>query len=206
MKYYSQFGQDKYIYETFFDGKKDGVFVEIGASDPENGSNSLFFENLGWKGVLVEPNHSDALNLRKKRKSPVEESAIYSRAGDFDFLLCEGYTKMLSGLLEEQSPYHLQRIKSEIATYGGSSKIVKVHCITFYDLMRIYNLKRIDYLSVDTEGSEYKILSSIPWQLCQPGCISVENNYGETRVKDFLTERGYVLSAKLGCDEIYKRK
>jgi FkbM family methyltransferase len=205
MNYYSQFGQDKYIYESFFPNKRDGVFVEIGASEPENGSNSLFFENLGWSGVLVEPNKGDVDALRKVRKSPVEDSAIYKTAGEFDFLLCEGYTKVLSGLLEEQNPYHLQRIQSEISQHGGSSKIVKVKCLTFSDLMKKYNLTSIDYLSVDTEGSEHSIISSIPWDACFPTCISVENNYNERLVFDYLTDKGYSLVKKLGCDEIYGR-
>lgn len=205
MNYYSQFGQDKYIHENFFPEKVDGVFVEIGASEPENGSNSLFFENLGWSGVLVEPNEKDADSLRKIRKSPVEASAIYKKAGEFDFLLCDGYTKVLSGLLDEQNPYHLQRIQNEISQYGGSSRVVKVKCLTFSDLIEKYNLTSIDYLSVDTEGSEHSIISSIPWDVCSPVCISVENNYNERLVFDYLTDKGYSLIKKLGCDEIYKK-
>jgi hypothetical protein len=36
--------------------KENGVFVDIGAHDGETDSNSLFFENLGWKGFCIEPN------------------------------------------------------------------------------------------------------------------------------------------------------
>lgn len=205
MKYFSQFGQDRYIYETFFHGKKDGVVIEIGASDPVEGSNSLFFENLGWKGVLVEPNLKDAELLRGQRALPVEGSAIYDKSGEFDFLLCDGYTKVLSGILEEQNPYHLERIRSEIAQYGGSSQVIKVNCITFSQLLEKYEISFVDYLSIDTEGSEYSILRSIPWEKCSPICISVENNYRESKIKGYLEDRGYSLVVNLGCDEIYKK-
>lgn len=204
MKYFSQFGQDKYIYESFFGGKTDGVVVEIGASHPSEFSNSLFFENLGWSGVLVEPNENDAKLLKDQRKLPVESSAIYNKSGEFDFLLCEGYTKVLSGILDEQNPYHLERIRSEIAQHGGSSQVVKVNCITFSELAQKYNLQSIDYLSIDTEGSEYSILTSIPWTKISPICISVENNYKDSKIKGYLEDRGYSLVANLGCDEIYK--
>ena len=205
MDYFSQFGQDKYIYETFFYGKKDGVIVEIGASDPVEFSNSLFFENLGWGGVLVEPNKIDAESLRQRRKLPVEESAIYNKSGEFDFLLCNGYTKVLSGILEEQNPYHLDRIRNEVTQYGGSFEIIKINCITFRELLEKYKINSIDYLSLDTEGSEYSILTSIPWGECSPTCISVENNYKDSKIKGYLEDRGYSLVSNLGCDEIYKK-
>ena len=48
MKFYSQFQQDKFVYENYFKNKQNGFFVDIGAYDGEIDSNSLFFENLGW--------------------------------------------------------------------------------------------------------------------------------------------------------------
>ena len=56
MKYYSQFEQDKFIYENYFINKTKGYFVDIGAHDGITFSNSKFFEELGWDGVCIEPN------------------------------------------------------------------------------------------------------------------------------------------------------
>ena len=63
MSYYSQFSQDKYIYETFFKNKKEpGFFLEIGADDGIRFSNCKFFEEtLNWKGIAIEP-RNDAFN------------------------------------------------------------------------------------------------------------------------------------------------
>ena len=44
--YSSQYGQDKYINETFFKGKQNGVFVDIGANDGVSLSNTVFFEKV----------------------------------------------------------------------------------------------------------------------------------------------------------------
>ncbi len=56
MKFYSQAGQDQFLFEHFFRGKRNGVFVEVGAFDGEQFSNTLFFERvMGWKGLCVEP-------------------------------------------------------------------------------------------------------------------------------------------------------
>ena len=55
MKSYSQYEQDIYILNNFFQNKKDGMFVDIGAHDGVTISNSLLFEKIGWNGICVEP-------------------------------------------------------------------------------------------------------------------------------------------------------
>ena len=55
-QFFSQAGQDAYLDERVFKGKRDGVFVEIGGYDGVTGSNCLFFELIrGWTGLLIEP-------------------------------------------------------------------------------------------------------------------------------------------------------
>jgi FkbM family methyltransferase len=203
MKYYSQFNQDKYIYETFFKNKTDGFFVDIGASDPFNGSNTMFFEELGWSGILVEPNKKDFDNLIKIRKTPAENLAIYNKSGTYKFLLCGGYIKVLSGLLHEQHPQHLQRIINEFFTYGDSMEIINIQTITLEELLEKYNKTEIDYLSVDTEGSEYSILKNINYNKIKIKCISVENNYNDNKIEDFLKLHNFKKMNRLECDDIY---
>ena len=66
MKFYSQWGQDKYIYNNFFKNKKDGFFLEIGADDGVRFSNCKFFEdNLNWKGIAIEARQDAYNNLKK---------------------------------------------------------------------------------------------------------------------------------------------
>ena len=54
--YYSQCGEDEFLNETIFFNKKNGKYIELGALDGIQYSNTKFFEdNLGWSGVLIEP-------------------------------------------------------------------------------------------------------------------------------------------------------
>jgi hypothetical protein len=56
VKFHSQIGQDRFLLEHFFRGRRGGVFVDIGAYDREMFSNTLFFErSMGWRGLCVEP-------------------------------------------------------------------------------------------------------------------------------------------------------
>ena len=57
MFFRAQAGQDRYVYQRFFrERTKPGTFVEFGARDGSEHSNTFFFENaLKWRGILVEP-------------------------------------------------------------------------------------------------------------------------------------------------------
>jgi FkbM family methyltransferase len=204
MKYYSQYQQDKIINETFFLNKKDGFFVDIGASDPKKLSNTLFFEEKGWSGILVEPIKKDFEKLIKIRKTPAENVAIYKETGTFKFLLCDGPNiKVLSGLLHEQHPLHLQRIVNEFFAEGDSLHLIDIKTVTFDELLNKYNRTHIDYLSIDTEGSEYSILNSIDFSKFYIKCISVENNYNDTKIEKLLQTNNFIKVCRVACDEIY---
>ena len=58
--HYSQYGQDYFLDKFVFKGRlKNGFFVEAGADDFVDGSNTLWFEmEHDWTGVLVEPHPS----------------------------------------------------------------------------------------------------------------------------------------------------
>ncbi len=56
MKFFSRSGLDQLLFESFFRGKRGGVFVEAGAPGNETSSNSLFFQQfMDWRGVRLEP-------------------------------------------------------------------------------------------------------------------------------------------------------
>lgn len=74
MKSFSRAGQDLFLFENFFRGKRNGVFVDVGAQDGETGSNSLFFEDfLGWRGLCLEPQPQTFAKLRARRKCDCEQ-------------------------------------------------------------------------------------------------------------------------------------
>jgi FkbM family methyltransferase len=54
--FYSQCGEDKFVYERYFKNKREGIFLELGALDGIQYSNTKFFEDeLNWSGILIEP-------------------------------------------------------------------------------------------------------------------------------------------------------
>ena len=204
MKYKSQYKQDQFLYENFFKNVTDGFFIDIGASEHEYQNNTFFFEDLGWNGILIEPRKQELENLKNKRKSPVENVAIYKESGIFKFLSCDGYIKGLSGLLCEQKPEHLSRIFNELLIHGKSVEIIEVQTITFQDIIKKYQCNKIDYLSLDVEGAEHEVFKNFPFHIYKFMSMTIERP--PKKLNNLLFKNGYKFVKNYKVDGFYIHK
>jgi len=200
---YSQIGQDLEVLK-FYNNKLDGFFVEIGASDGINLSNTYLLEKkYNWKGICVEPIPKNFELLCKNRpNSFCCDNAVYKESDkNVIFDIANSYD-LLSGISEKIICH-----KSKV-DYNKTQIIVKT--ITFNDLLEKYDAPLfIDYLSLDTEGSELEILQSVDLQKYTFGLIDVEHNYVEpirTQIKELLTSNGYEYIKQNYYDDCYKHK
>lgn len=209
--FYSQCGQDKFLYEKFFKNKTNGVFVDIGAHDGITFSNTFFFKkHLGWKGLCVEPMPDIFAQLAKNRSCICIEACIYDKSDTAKFLRVHStsfWTEMLSGIVDTYDPKHLQRIALEISNGKGFCEEITVHCYPLNTLLSLHNFDHVDYLSLDTEGGELDILKSIDFEKFTIDVIDVENNYKDPEFERFLKSKGYQKLAGNPCpfDEMYVR-
>jgi len=165
-KSYSQLGQDIYIL-NLLNKKHNGYFIEIGVGDPEKFSNTYLLETeYGWTGILCEPNPNLYNIIKQKRTSPVETAPIWSNSGEFlDFGVCHDF--QLSGFIEH---FNEHRHRSFETT-------TKMKTISVNDMLKKYNAPtEIDYISLDTEGSEYDILQSFDFEKYNVKIWTVEHN------------------------------
>jgi FkbM family methyltransferase len=198
-QYYSSSKQDQFLNEKIFKNKKNGVFVEIGADDGISGSNSYFFERfLGWTGVCIEPRANAYEKLAKNRYCICIHGAIAGRSETRDFVNV-GEKPRFSGFLNTIEPQHWPRIISE----GKTWTVIKVRTFNFNELCQQYNLKHVDYLSIDTEGSEEEIIRSIDFKNIDISVVDVENNFGNVTMRQYLESIGYKFIKRLGMDDIY---
>lgn len=186
---YSQNYQDVFaLYETKY--MKNGYFVEFGATDGVSISNSYLLENrYGWKGILAEPNPHWHESLTKNRICHVSKDCVYSETGkEIEFLASNAPD--LSGIKEFAS-------KDEHTEIRNNGQTIMVPTISLVDLLDKYKAPdTIDYLSVDTEGSEHIILKAFfdnPKKYSVRN-ITVEHNYIEKdrqELFDLLLQNGY---------------
>jgi len=202
--YYSQGGQDRYVNERFFHDMKRGVFVDIGAYDGVHISNTFFFEEeLDWTGLCVEPIPEIFERLKRNRTCDCVQGCVSDLKGERPFLRVRGYPEMLSGLVEKYDPAHLKRIYEDISRNGGDLEEILVPCYPFNELLDAHGIRRVNYLSIDTEGGEFDILASIDFDRFQIDVITVENNYSDPRYVPFLESRGFRLDSLQPPDMVF---
>jgi len=206
MKTYSQYNQDTWLFENIFSDKENGVFVEIGADDGVDKSNTKLFEELGWTGLCIEASPMRYKLLEKNRNCICENVAVSDRDGECDFLDISGYGKGLSGLVDKYDPIHQQRIKFEIQNpRNNGSEVIKVKTTTLQSLLEKHNISKIDFCSIDTEGSEEQIIHGIDFDKVSIDVLLIENNYNKTSITKFLESAGYKKIRKLHIDDVYKK-
>lgn len=146
--YYSQSNQDKWVVE-FLKSKKNGYFIDLGAYDGIQTSNTYYMEKyLGWEGICVEANPIVYQSLIKNRNSKNINVALNSYVGECFFT------------------------DDKITTTG-----IKVPCNTLDNVLKENNCpKDIDYLSIDIEGYEYIVLQNFDFKKWNIGLITVEHN------------------------------
>ena len=169
--------------------KKNGYFVEFGACNGIGGSNSYLLETkFGWKGILAEPAKTWHKELVENRSAFIEKDCVYSQSNE-TLIFNEVRSNLGYSTIDRFSDSDGHK---EIRKKGLK---YKVNTISLVDLLDKYHAPdTIDYLSIDTEGSEFKILSSFDFKKYKFKVITCEHNYTENREKvaKLLTENGYV--------------
>lgn len=170
-----------------------GYFVDIGASDGVRYSNSWLLEkSLGWRGIAAEPARSWHERLTSNRSCIIEKRAVFGSSGEqLQFLDVSnkiGYPE-LSSLAFSQS----RDERSSIRTGDASSYTVETVSLT--DLLKQYDApSQIDFLSIDTEGSEYEIMKPLDLKNYRFTAICIEHNFNTTLrnlIHTLLESHGY---------------
>ncbi len=204
MQYYSQCRQDEFIDKIVFKKKGNGYFIEIGAYDGITFSNTYFFEkDRNWKGICVEPMPIAFNKLKLNRNCDLINGCIYSKEGFVEFLQVEGASEMLSGISETYDSRHCSRIDKEIVERGGEKKYIKVKAYNLINLLNERNIQEVDFCSIDVEGGEWDVLQTIDFSKIKIKSFTIENNYKDDKIKNYLISKGYIYIGKLEMDELF---
>lgn len=207
MKFYSQFKQDEWLFNNYFKDKKNGFFLEIGADDGIDKSNTKFYEEFGWKGMCIEPSHKRFKLLEANRTCYCENYAVSDSIGEVEFMDISGWGKGLSGIVEKYDSRHKTRIQREIThPENKGNEMITVKTELLSNLLDKHKVTEIDFCTIDTEGGEFDIIKTIDFDKYKINIILVENNYKESNVKDYLETKGYKLVTTLTIDDVFVRE
>eukprot|EP00574_Skeletonema_japonicum_P011839 CAMPEP_0201732876 /NCGR_PEP_ID=MMETSP0593-20130828/30052_1 /ASSEMBLY_ACC=CAM_ASM_000672 /TAXON_ID=267983 /ORGANISM="Skeletonema japonicum, Strain CCMP2506" /LENGTH=335 /DNA_ID=CAMNT_0048225923 /DNA_START=24 /DNA_END=1031 /DNA_ORIENTATION=+ len=173
----SRFNEDKWIYENVFLGKSNenmsnnvpGTYVEIGAFDGMHESNSRFFEVcLGWQGLLVEGQPRNYRAVLQNRQFAHKMSFAPS---------CDAeYEKVNKTVQFANYPLTNSGLKGYAKSYDAKPH-VDVPCGPFTPVLEdifAFSNKRINFFSLDVEGSEDLVLKTIDFSKVMIDVIMIE--------------------------------
>lgn len=166
--------------------KRDGFFVEFGATDGKKISNTFLLEkHFAWSGILAEPGRSWRGLLERNRDAIIDSRAVWRVSGG-QIRFVEQSDSQFSGIDSSSKSawrWKLSRKQSYLVETVNLTDLLESHAAP----------SRIDYLSIDTEGSELEILLAHDFDRYRFSVITVEHNFTHNRelIYEFLVSRGY---------------
>ena len=183
---YSQHDEELII-RDFFQDKRGGFFVDIGAAAPIKNSTTYYLEkHLGWRGIAV-----DALAqygpgwARMRPNSEFVNNAITDRSDETMTFYKHDWSEV-SSLSKEYA-----------AQFGGEEKLtpIEVQTITITDLLDRRGVTKVNHLTIDIEGAELQALAGFDIQRFKPDLICIEvygrGKVGAKAIRDHMESNGY---------------
>ena len=176
----SQARQDLWLMEEVFPGKRNGFFIEIGSADGLALSNTYLLERrMGWRGVCVEANPLLYRELTCNRNATAINTCVDETEGEVAF----EQNGLLGGICGTDTD-------NDRRTATGTMVMVKtVPLVDILDKCKAPTV--IDYLSIDVEGAEARILGTFPFARYTFVSISVERP--SEALQQVFTRNGYTL-------------
>jgi len=161
---YAQGGEDM-ILDIILNKVVNGTYVDVGANDPYNASNTHFFYKKGWRGINIDALPGSMARFKKVR--PYDKNFEHAVSND---------NKELTYYMFESTSYNTFAIE-ERDRHLPFSKLIgnkKIKTKRLSEILDSCNVTTIDFMSVDVEGLDYDVLESNDWTKYKPKVILTE--------------------------------
>ena len=196
-RYYSQLGEDQHIYKKYFSGVRNGTFLEMGALDGVLYSNTKMFEDvLGWSGVLIEPIPDAFARLQKNRPGcKLFQAAVSAHEGTLDI-----YSHGAVSSVKENTTHGFFNGWHA----GRNIPVLSVPSRRLDSILHEAGIKRIDFWSLDVEGSELDVLQTMDWSIpVYLLCIETQTPDKKPACDQILSAHGLVFVETFHHNEIW---
>jgi FkbM family methyltransferase len=176
---------------AFFGASGPGYFVEVGANQPRELSQTWDLERQGWTGILIEPQPDLADILRQQRSAQVFAAACSSRRN------CG--SNMTLHLAGGHSSFDRNLNLATVKPHGS----IDVPVRTLDAILEEAGEPQIDFISIDVEGHELEVLDGFDLARWHPRLILIEDMLLHLRVHRYLVRRGYQWFRRTGINNWY---
>lgn len=187
---YAQNGEDV-VLARLFDRQRTGRYVDVGASDPVEGSVTKHFYDRGWHGINIEPEPESAEKLRQARPNDINLAvAVGDRAAD-------------AALHVMPNAPGLSTVDGELAAWyqrenSWSAREIVVEQVTLTQVLDKYP-GSVDFLKIDVEGAERAVLAGADLTRHRPRVIVVEATEPGTSIPSHGEWEPILLAAGYRC-------
>lgn len=197
----------------YFNNKKSGFFIEAGAWDGEDLSNTIYMETqMEWTGLLVEPNKGVYQKLLGKKRNAHSINSCLSIKGYAEKVKFD--TADVFGAIEDQDNPNKEdlldlrnRYQNQFRHKDVARETVLVQCFPLYSLLISLGNPRVDFMSLDIEGSELDVLRTIPFDKVHIELFLIETAHSnETAITQLMSKNGYEMQPMPPFDHIYFKK
>lgn len=196
---YAQNNEDIMLWRLFGSGKP-GLYVDVGAQDPEIDSVTKLFYDHGWSGLNIEPVAEYAEKLRSERPRDINLDCLVGASDAvLTFFHVEG-----TGLSTTR------RDLADLYSLEGRTVLEEQREVfRLQTLFERHGVTEVDFLKVDTEGSEADVLEGLDLSRVRPKVLIIESTLPNTREENHqeweprLIENGYHLAYRDGLNRFY---
>ena len=190
--YFGEFGEDILI-NRFFRKIDDGFYVDIGCYHPSKSSLTYYLYKKGWRGLNVDLSKV-SIDLFKLARP--KDYNIHAAVTNFD-----GETHFFeNGMINQQNT---------LENSGTNLKKIKIIAFKLQTLLDKLNINHIDFLNIDVEGSDYKVVSNLNLNKIRPKMICIEENRYDIKdiindtIQNLMYSNNYFFFSRIGVSSIY---
>jgi FkbM family methyltransferase len=193
---FAQVGEDM-ILDRYFNEKKSGFYVDIGANHPYIYSNTYKFYLKGWRGINVDANPGTKRLFDSLRLKDINiQTGVSLTPGELDFYMFEN--NVLNTFDKQTAEGHCKEFSVSVKEITPVQTNTLTHILDAYLPLS----QKIDFMSIDVEGFDMEVLRSNNWQKYKPEVLVVECVYADyeniqnMETVIYLKQFGYSFFAK----------
>jgi len=189
-----EFGEDIFV-RRFFKKFSKGFYVDVGAYHPIKGSLTYDLYKNNWKGINID---LSKISIDLFKISRPKDINLRTAITDFD-----GKT-----FFYENSPINQQNSLIE----NSNAEKIEIDCYKLNTILENYKIQKVDYLNIDTEGNDFKVISTFDFKKYKPSLVSIEyNNYNFENLMDsdiniLMEKNDFKFVSKFGVTCFYVHK
>jgi len=173
MNKYSQYNEEIFLIE-FFKNITNGVLVDVGAADGINNSNSRRLIEIGWGGLLIEPNINNFNKLNELYSNHVNIFLENVGCGNETIKNVNFYIDKNDDY-QQLSTFSNKQVKKCKTIYNCDFINVNIDIFNTTEILKKYNLKKINFMSIDTESYDLNVLKGIDFEYFDIDLICIED-------------------------------